>query len=141
MNIQPSVILWTVICFLVLMLVLDRLLFRPVLQLLDERRKNLSEARERKADRARMLEEKAREREALCAECEREKSAQVIKELEQLQAKEKTMLADAHKECLARIDIYREQREKELEEILSAVNPQMARVAELFADRMSPDTK
>ena len=38
MNIQPSVIIWTIICFFVLMFVLDRLLFRPMFAFMRVRR-------------------------------------------------------------------------------------------------------
>ena len=71
-NIQPSLIIWTVICFGLLMLVLDRLLFRPLLKLMDERKERAESAR-RRAGQAR-LELEARESElALSHEAERQR--------------------------------------------------------------------
>lgn len=71
-NIQPSLIIWTVICFGLLMLVLDRLLFRPLLKLMDERKERAESAR-RRAGQAR-LELEARESElALSREAERQR--------------------------------------------------------------------
>lgn len=137
MNIQPSVIIWTVICFLLLMLILDRLLFRPVTGVLEERKRRLSEARLKTAEAKRVKEEQRAEAERLRLEQSREKRALIQSTLEEIQANEKILLKDAHNECLMRIDVYREQREKELEEILSAVSPKMEKVAELFAERIA----
>ena len=44
MNIQPSVIVWTVICFLLLMVILKNLLFTPVLKMIDSRREKVEGA-------------------------------------------------------------------------------------------------
>ena len=44
MNIQPSVIVWTVICFLLLMIILKNLLFTPVLKMLDSRKAKVEAA-------------------------------------------------------------------------------------------------
>lgn len=139
MNIQPSVIIWTVICFSLMMLVLDRLLFRPVLAVLDSRRERLTEARQKKADMEKQITEQRERCEMLRLERAEQKNAHIQQALEQIQAKEKTVLKDAHRECLLRIDVYREQREKELEEILTAVSPKMAEVAEMFAERVASD--
>lgn len=47
MNIQVSVILWTVICFLALMLILQKLLFAPMFKCMDAREKRVADARAR----------------------------------------------------------------------------------------------
>ena len=47
MNIQISVILWTVICFLCLMFILQKLLFAPMLKCMDAREKRVADAKER----------------------------------------------------------------------------------------------
>ena len=44
MNIQPSVIVWTVICFLLLMVILKNLLFTPILRMLDSRKAKIEAA-------------------------------------------------------------------------------------------------
>ena len=41
MTIQLSVLIWTVICFCVFMLVLDRLLFKPLLRFMDRRKEKM----------------------------------------------------------------------------------------------------
>ena len=59
MTIQASVVIWTVICFLLLVLILDRLLFRPVLELVDRRRECVRNAEKKKAEYDRVAEEYA----------------------------------------------------------------------------------
>ena len=51
MNIQVSVVLWTIICFVLLMLILHNLLFKPVLKVLDARREKIVNAAAKKAAR------------------------------------------------------------------------------------------
>lgn len=51
MTIQLSVVIWTVICFCLLMLILNRLLFRPLLKFMDARQEKIDlAAQKRKAD-------------------------------------------------------------------------------------------
>ena len=45
MNIQPNVLIWTIICFCAFMLVLWRLLLKPMLAFLDARNARISHAR------------------------------------------------------------------------------------------------
>lgn len=139
MNIQLSVIVWTVICFLVLLVILDRLLFRPVLKILDERKERLAAARSKKKEYENLLLEREQERVRVLEERAKNENACLQQALDEIQAKEKIMLKDAHKECLTRIDAYREQREKELEEILTAVTPKTQQFAELFVQRLFPN--
>ena len=48
MNFQPSIMVWTVICFLLLMVILKKLLFAPVLKVMDSRREKIQAAADKK---------------------------------------------------------------------------------------------
>ena len=61
MNVQPSVLIWTVINFCILMLVLNKLLFKPLLAFMDARRKKIDDAGAARENAAREAAE-ARER-------------------------------------------------------------------------------
>ena len=41
MTIQLSISVWTVICYVLLMIILDKLLFKPVLKVMDERKERI----------------------------------------------------------------------------------------------------
>ncbi len=104
MQLQPSVIIWTVICFLLFMLVIDRLLFRPLLRHMDGRRERIARAEERKNAMARELEEQrlTRRLEAEAARAEAESRA-------------KAELESAKAQCEAELAAYREELEKRSE--------------------------
>ena len=51
MTIQPSVMVWTVICFLILMAILKNLLFTPVLKMIDSRREKIQAAAKKKVSK------------------------------------------------------------------------------------------
>ncbi len=57
MTVQLPVLLWTAICFLCLMLILDRLLFRPLLAFMDKREERIRRAEEKKEADGRTLSE------------------------------------------------------------------------------------
>ncbi len=50
MTIQPSILVWTVICFCLLMLILNNLLFKPMLAFMDKRKEKIDAAQKRKAE-------------------------------------------------------------------------------------------
>lgn len=82
MTIQPSVIIWTVICFCLLMLILDRLLFRPILKFMDARQEKIDlAAKKREQDQQALaeanaaLEERSRRNAELTASRAREECA------------------------------------------------------------------
>lgn len=139
MEIQLSLIIWTIICFSLLMIILNTLLFRPVLKILDERKAKLLSAREKKAENERLEEERKKQREEVILEAERRKKAKVQAALDKIQEEEKNLLKNAQSSCLECIESYREQREKELETIITAVNPEIAKVADLFVQRIVSD--
>ena len=48
MTIQPSVLIWTIICFCLMMVILNKLLFKPLLSFMDARNDRIARARVRK---------------------------------------------------------------------------------------------
>ncbi len=50
MTVQLSVLVWTVICFCLCMLILNNLLFKPMLAFMDKRKEKIDAAHERKAE-------------------------------------------------------------------------------------------
>lgn len=60
MTIEPSLIVWTVLCFLALMLILKKLLFQPMLTFMDTRNAKIEAARKAKEDARTKYEAEAR---------------------------------------------------------------------------------
>ena len=84
MTIQINVLIWTVICFCAFMLILWRLLLKPMLALMDARKAKLAHARslDRSAERAekQALEEERRLEEARIRAEERKQTVQVLRD-------------------------------------------------------------
>ena len=60
MTIEPSLIVWTVLCFLALMLILKKLLFQPMLTFMDTRNAKIEAAQRLAENRAALAEESER---------------------------------------------------------------------------------
>lgn len=50
MTIQVSILVWTLICFVLFMLIVNKLLFKPMLAIIDERKAKIENAARKKAD-------------------------------------------------------------------------------------------
>ena len=136
MNIQLSVIIWTVICFSLLMLILSNWLLRPVLKVIDERNKKLDAARSKKKEYEELAIAQKEEFENKELEYIEQQKAQAKATVAQIQADEKTQLKLAHSQSLENTDAYREELEANHEQIVEALSPQMKEIAEIFAQQI-----
>ena len=133
MTIQLSVTVWTVICFVALMLILHNLLFKPVLAMLDKRNKRIEDAAKKKAE----YEAMQSKNESLLIESKKafleNKLKEVKEEVEAIRAKSKTAAEKAQEQRLKRVDDYRIKTDAEHEEILNVLKERSASLAETFA--------
>ena len=133
MSIQPSVIVWTVICFLLLTVILKNLLFTPVLMVLDSRKEKVEAADEKLREiekitaenESRIVEEKLR--------AEAESIAQAKHTVQQIQSHGKKEIENAQRKCLSDIQEYREGVTGEYDKIVYSVAPKMETAAAIFA--------
>ncbi len=133
MNIQPSIMVWTVICFLLLCVILKNLLFKPVLEVIDSRHKKAAAAKEKKKNIEKLISEHEiqLEKEKVLVE---ERNRKLTKQrLEQIQLQSKKEIEDAQRRCLDDVQKYREDIIDEREKIVSSVAPKMETAAALFA--------
>lgn len=133
MSIQPSIMVWTVICFLLLCVILKKLLFEPVLQVIDNRHEKTAAAKEKKKNIEKLVCEHQMQSEKDKALIE-EKNRRLAKQrLEQIQLQNKKEIEDAQRKCLADVQKYREDIIHEHERIVSSVAPKMETAAALFS--------
>lgn len=133
MNIQLSVIIWTVICFLLLTVILKNLLFTPVLKVLDGRKEKIEAAREKKAEIERLTaenEEYLEKQKALDIE---KRKAEAKAAAQKIQSDGKKEIEAAQRKCLDDIKAYREGISDEYEQIVKSVAPKMETAAAIFA--------
>lgn len=136
MNIQLSVVIWTVICFLILMAVLKFLLFRPVLEMLDKRKEKINNAALRKVQEAELLAEHEKKL-AIIEEDQKIQRENIIKsELELIRVKNRQDTETAKAQRFERIEEYTKKTEAEKEEIRSTFLASSEEIAKAFADRL-----
>ncbi len=136
MTIQLSVSVWTVICFVLLMLILHNLLFKPVLRVMDERHERIKKAAEKKAEHEKTM----REYESVLTEKRialHDEQKRIIKdELELIRAKSKEEIETAKDERLREVDDYRLKAEADHNEILNVLSVHTTELANAFADSL-----
>ena len=133
MNIQPSVIIWTVICFVLLMLILKNLLFKPVLEVLEKKKKKIASAKKKLRDIERIKAENERNLAEEKARAEAKSIAEAKEKVQQIQSGGKKEIENAHRKCLSDIEEYRSGIKGEYDNIVYSVAPKMETAAALFA--------
>ncbi len=133
MNIQPSIMVWTVICFLLLMVILKNLLFNPILKVMDSRREKTEAAKEKKETIEKLILENEAQTEKAKALAEEKKRKQAKQKLEQIQLQGKKEIEAAQRQCLDDVQKYRDDIIHEHDKIVDSVAPKMETAAALFA--------
>ena len=137
MNIQVSVMVWTVICFLLLVLILKKLLFDPMLRMMDARGERIEAAKQRHEEKLR-TEEAAR---AAAAEAFRRESVQAKNDAERMIVQERGRADEQLEKIRSEEQNERERYEKTLfcekEALTSDLSCEAEKLAELFVLRLT----
>lgn len=139
MNVQISVTVWTVICFAALYLILNNLLFKPMLRLMDGREKKIADAAAAKTAAVQALEEQR-----IAAQAQQDEQARLAREqakadAERVRLEGKQLLEDAKKDRLVAVEEFRTRMETEYAQELQVIDTQADEaagrfLANLFAD-------
>lgn len=136
MTIQLSVTVWTVVCFVLLMLILHNLLFKPVLALLDKRNKRIEDAAKKKAE----YDALQSKNESLIIESKKvfleNKLKETKEELEAIRLQSKADVEKAQELRLKTVDNYRIKTDAEQEEILKILEEHSVSLAQTFANSL-----
>lgn len=132
MTIQLPILLWTVICFCLLILILNNLLFKPMLAFMDKRNQRIADAARKKAEYEHALTEANaairafREEEAKHVT---ERTAQVI---DTARREADAIRQDAFRARDKMIEDRKAALEKESREIAEKMNPSVNTLAEAY---------
>ncbi len=129
LDIDPGMIIWTVVTFLLLLFVLRKTAWKPILAMIDEREKTVQESLE-KAEHARQdAEEKMQEYQEKLAEARRE-AREIINEGKESAEKIKTEIIDeAENQKQKMIEDAREQIEAERDRAVQDIKDSVADIA------------
>lgn len=136
MNIQLSVSIWTVICFCLLMLILNNGVFKPVLKVMDSRRAKLAAAREKKQEMIRLEQEHLELYEQQRVEYLQRKKEETKVAVEKIHSDEKLELKNAHTKSVDDIDAYRLEIEEACANAVAGIRPKMKEAAGMFAQKI-----
>ena len=133
MNIQPSIIVWTVICFLLLMVILKNLLFKPLLKVMDARQEKIDAAEKKLKDIESITAENERRLAEEKIRAEAESVALAKARVQEIQSQGKKDIENAQRKCLDDIEEYRHGIAGEYDKIVDSVAPKMETAAAIFA--------
>jgi len=133
-TIQVSILLWTILCFVALMLVLNRLLFRPLLGFMDKRREKIDGAKHARQTALREREEELQRREEDRASAKKQAMQDAAAALEDVRQEYAEKTAGKKADNEHRIAELRGDLAKESETILASVEPRMDELVLAVAD-------
>ncbi len=136
MTIQLSVSIWTIICFILMMLILHHLLFQPVLQVIDARKERIQNAAAKKAEDEKLAEEYASMLLQKKAVLQNVQQKQIKDEIEAIRADSKKAVEGAKEERLQEVEQYRAKAEAERTEILETLSVHTSQLAAAFANSL-----
>jgi len=137
MTVQVSVTIWTILCFLALMLILDRLLFRPLLSFMDRRREKIDRAREEKTAALRARDEALEQREQARLDGQRRAMDEAARSLESLHDENARRLAEKRAENERALETLGAALAEESEKILAGAEPRMDDIVRAMAGSLS----
>lgn len=134
MTVQLSVTVWTVICFILLMLILHNLLFKPVLKVMDARRDRISRAKQKREEQQKQKEEYESAQRQKQSEFLADSKRKQKEELENVRLDSKRAIETAKEDRVRELDACREKADLEKEGILDVLGGHTDELAKLFAD-------
>lgn len=129
MTIEPSLIVWTVLCFLALVLILKKLLFQPMLTFMDTRNAKIEAARKAKEDARTEYEAEARHLADERAAQEAQLRQSGAEALEQAQEELRRETTQKRAEAAQRLAENRAALAEESERITRELEPQLSDLA------------
>lgn len=137
MTLQPSVLIWTVICFCLLMLILNKMLFKPLLAVMDARQTRIEQAREKQRAHAEACDAALRSLEERQAEDDKRRALEAATAVEQAREEAAAQIAEAQKTCELEIVAYRESLIQESHELKIKLDAGVDELAVTYASRLA----
>lgn len=136
MTIQPSILIWTLISFCLLMLILDRLLFRPMLSFMDARNERIEAARKKKEEDERAISEAEAELSSRREAARVRRAEMAGAELADAKVRAKKMLEKADAEREKRVEACKDELVLKSRELEDGLENGIDLLAKAFADKM-----
>lgn len=136
MTIQISVLLWTVICFCLFIIIVNRFLFKPLLAVMDKRQEKIDRAQQKKEEHAKALADADKALEAFRDAEKRHLADLVQTEIAHARKEADTLLVVTHRKQNQELDLHVAALEEESEKIEKALDDRMDALAALYASTL-----
>lgn len=136
MNIEPSLIIWTVVCFILLYFILKYLLFKPLLKVMDERKQKIGQAKGQREETEKRLDAQKKAIQCAREEAEKKKREEEQRQIEALRGEGKKQMEEAKRERIEIVEHFRRQNEAQYEQDLEQVRDVADAAAERFLQRL-----
>ncbi len=136
MTIQPSILLWTLICFALMMLVLDRLLFRPMLSFMDARNEKIAAAAQKKEAYDRALRETEAELTARREQASQRAATLAKTEIVDAKHRAKSMIAKAEIDRETRVGLCKTEIAEHTDSLEISLASSVDTLAKAFVDKL-----
>ncbi len=136
MTVQISITVWTILCLVALMLILDRLLFRPLLSFMDKRREKIDQAKAEKETALHERDEALRKLEEAKDGAMRAAAVEAAANEEKLRGEMSNTVAEAKEQFFRKLQEEKDLLEKESVSIQNDLEPRMEDLADLFAHKL-----
>jgi len=137
MNIQVSVLIWTIICFCLLMLILNKLLFTPILAVMDQRQDRIRRAREKQSANAQAYAAAQTAMEQTREDIRKQQAQTMAKTVEEAQTRADAQVAEAREAGAREVEAYRQQLMAEQQELKTKLDAGVDTLAATFANRLA----
>ncbi len=136
LGIEPSLLLAQVVNFLVIMVVLQKLLYKPILTMLEKRKREIAEGLNL-TQKMREEEDNLKEKQEKALAKAREDALQIIEDAKkQAKETEKEVIADAHTQAAAIIDRAKTEADETKKAATSAIRREAVDLAVVMAKRL-----
>lgn len=136
MTIQLPVLLWTVICFCLLVFILNHFLFKPMLVFMDRRQEKIDRAARKKEEHARALAEAETAMAAFRAEEERHMAERIQTEIAGAKREAEDLVTITHRKQNQNLDLHVAELELESKEIETVMDTRLEELAKLYVSTL-----
>ena len=136
MTIQPSILIWTLITFGLMMLILNRLLFKPMLAFMDRRQAKIDEAKAQKMAGEQAVRDAEAEIAARRKEAARINAETAAREIKEAHDRADGIIKKAENERDALIAQQTLTLDRQTKELSEALAPDIDRFAHALADKL-----
>lgn len=136
-EVRPGLMVWTIICFLIVLVVLKRVAFKPIQEMIDKRRDHIEQA-VAEADRARAEAQNVLEEHRKLVEQSKGQGEEILAEARRIaDAQRERVRVETEEDRTRRLEETRRQIEQATQQALGEIRDEVGRLSLLAAEKIT----